>query len=148
MNILIIEDNLYKSDKIRTFMNEIFSDPTITLAHSVSSGIKILNSEKFDLAIIDMSLPTFDKTQGQPPSNPKVFGGLEIAKHIHRKKSKIKYIILTQYKSFAEDDKRYDLTSIKNIFKEKYINNALGCVFYENSSLNWKKEIINILDLE
>ncbi|MFS7195565.1 response regulator [Rahnella inusitata] len=145
MKLLIIEDNEYKSEKIRNFLIEHDKDYYITVTHSYSSAIKSFGEHTFDFAIIDMSLPTFDRVAGEPPGEFRTFGGLDIAKQIHRKKMHLKYIFLTQYDSFADDDKNYSLENIENLAKEKYPINFLGCIYYDNSNVAWKNKILSIL---
>ncbi|WP_318388842.1 hypothetical protein [Enterobacter sp.] len=145
MKILIIEDNEYKTQKIIDFITAEFSYAIISTSRSYSSGIRLLSSEPFDFAIIDMSLPTFDNDVGMPSSEFRTFGGMDIAKFIKRKKLTLQYIFLTQYISFASDDKSYDLANIEKMMLEKYPENYRGCIKYDNSSIVWKDAVKNLM---
>ncbi|RAY88508.1 hypothetical protein DP190_00010 [Enterobacter cloacae] len=145
MNILIIEDNEYKTQKIIDFISSEFPESIISSSRSYSSGVSLLSSESFDFAIIDMSLPTFDKDAGMPSSEFRTFGGMDIAKFIKRKRLTLQYILLTQYISFASDDKSYDLTNIEKMMTDKYPENYRGCIKYDNSSIVWKEAVKELM---
>ncbi len=145
MKIIIIEDNDYKNQKIVDFIHSNFIDAHIDSCKSYSSAIALLNSNKYNFAIIDMSLPTFDKDIGTPSSEFRTFGGMDIAKYIKRKKLNLNFIFLTQYISFAVDDKSYDFANLEKIAMETYPTNFKGCVFYDNSSLEWKERVRSLM---
>ncbi|HCU2401615.1 TPA: hypothetical protein OUK03_004724, partial [Enterobacter hormaechei] len=75
----------------------------------------------------------------------RTFGGMDIAKFIKRKKLTLQYILLTQYISFASDDKSYDLTNIEKMMTDKYPENYRGCIKYDNSSIVWKEAVKELM---
>ena len=147
MNILVIEDNIYKSDKVMVFLRDKFEGVDITLAQSYSSAKKVLTKKVYDFAIIDMTLPSFDRVPGEPAGESRAFGGMDLVKQMQRKKVRIKFLFFTQYKSFAENDKNYTLESIEILTREKYPDDFLGVVYYDNSSVVWKEELMKLMEL-
>lgn len=145
MKILLVEDADYKRDMVYSFINRQFEKSSVTFSKSYSSAVKLLIEENFDLAIIDMSLPTFDKTNGDEGGEFRTYGGLDIARQIKRRKISTKFLFLTQYKSFTGDPKLQQLSDIDALAKDNYHNLYLGLVSYEHNENIWKSNLLEII---
>ena len=60
MKILIIEDSELKRKDIERFLKENFPDADVTTAVSYSSGLRKAYKGKFDVVILDNSLPYYE----------------------------------------------------------------------------------------
>ncbi len=75
IDILLIEDNPADVELIREMMSDM-EKYTFTTADRLSSGLKILRNEAFDVVLLDLGLPdsngidTFSKIQDQAPDLP------------------------------------------------------------------------------
>ena len=82
MSILLIEDNPADRDLIRIFLRGFYPNTyKITTAETLAEGMKLLASDKFEVAIVDLSLP--DST------------GLETFNAVYAKASHTPIIVLT-----------------------------------------------------
>lgn len=140
MKILLIEDNILKREKVVTFIETTFPEAAIESAASYNAGLSLALSEDFTLLILDMSLPTFDKTQNNRGGRFRVFGGREIAQRLKRAGKLTNFVILTGYKDFVEDAEKLTLEQVSE--KLYALSDAfLGVILYESSSSKWKSDI-------
>ncbi len=56
-NILLIEDNIADVELIREMLNEVEGSYALTEAGRLSSGLKILKEDAFDIILLDLELP-------------------------------------------------------------------------------------------
>ncbi len=133
MKVLIVEDDPYKLSHIQKFLTETVELGECVTARSVQSARKQLLSHKFELVILDMSLPTYDIESTESGGRPQNFGGRELLRYIRRKKLDTNCIIVTQYEEFIDDD--LDL-SMKGEFYPVY----RGMVHFDVNR-NWEKKL-------
>lgn len=145
MKILLVEDGDYKSQRVLEYINTTFKNIEVLLACSYSSGVKSLVENKPDLVILDMSLPTFDMTNGQGGGEKRMYGGLDIARQIQRRKVNSPFVFLTQHRDFTENPKLEKLSDIDEEAKSKYGSLYLGYIFYEHAGFEWKDKLKDIL---
>lgn len=145
MNILLVEDGEYKSERVSEFLNNNISDALIDVKGSYSSATKAILSSDYTFAILDMTLPTFDKNNGNDGGDSKTYGGLDLARFIKRKKLNLKFLFLSQYNSFNESAKLSSLDDIDDIASTNYPDLYLGSVFYEHAGFKWKDELMELV---
>lgn len=142
MKILIVEDNIYKRNKIVSFLKSIAKDiGIIDEASSYSSSIELINNNCYDLLILDMSIPSYDIKDKESGGRFRAFGGKDILKHLKRKKMLLPFIIITQYTTFSEHDDNITLDEIKKEIHCKFNDYYLNTIFYDTTSLLWKEEL-------
>ncbi|MBE8599285.1 response regulator, partial [Pseudomonas cyclaminis] len=81
MKILLVEDNHFKREKVLEFLSQI-SEISVSEAASYNRGLSSAGAEKFDLIVLDMSMPTFDRTETERGGRFRVFGGKEIVSRL------------------------------------------------------------------
>lgn len=86
MKILIIEDDKNKLKQVTSFLRKIYINTEIIERYSYNSGIReLLTGSRFDLLLLDMSMPTFDITSVESGGRPKPFAGKEILRKLKKK---------------------------------------------------------------
>lgn len=149
MNLLLIEDNEHKKKKLMDFIHSISSSINIDEANSYTTGLKKSLSGSYDLLILDMSMPTYDKSCNESGGRFRTYGGKEIVRKLKRKNINIPFIIVSQYPKFNENSQTSSLEEIGHILEELSPKNYIKTIFYDTSSSNWKndleKEITNLL---
>ncbi|HIF9079602.1 TPA: response regulator [Photobacterium damselae] len=143
-NILIVEDNAFKRDKIISFLNEEF-DLSIDIAMSFTSGWQELSKKIYDVVILDMSLPTYDITGSDKGGNFRTFGGRELARKMKRRKIMSKKIFITQYDSFSHKEINLSIESLSNVLEKELGDEFLGIVYFDSNSSTWKKILTDLL---
>lgn len=88
MNILVIEDNHSKLRQIKSFIKQIEPDASVHDALSYTAGLRRIYSERWDLLLLDMSLPVYDMSQQETGGDKKSIAGKEIMKRmVYREKN-------------------------------------------------------------
>lgn len=147
IKVLVVEDNEYKRKRICEALesNDVKVKVDVDESYSFTSAWKKISSNNYDLIILDMSLPTFDKNQSEPGGAFRVFGGKELAKKMVKRGIDSKFIFVTQYKSFSDNISSYSFESIKIELIESYKDGCVGFIFYSNTQSDWRDELIMCL---
>ena len=139
--ILLVEDGDYKSKSVLEYLElELYCD-NVDVVVSYSSAVRALATGKYELAIIDMSLPTFDQNQDELNNDFRALGGLDIARQIARRRIQVEFVFLTQYESLSTPDNSMSLQEINKFATEKYPEIFKGAIFYEHSGSQWKEKL-------
>ncbi|MGS4681979.1 hypothetical protein ACKURH_22815 [Enterobacter soli] len=144
MKILLIEDNILKREKIINYINESFTNIEIMSAGSYNIGLSLSLKGDYDLIILDMSLPTFEKTESNRGGRFRVFGGREIAQRLKRAGKLPKFLIVTGYKDFIDDAGKLTIEQVSDHLMEMS-SLFLGVILYESSSSKWKTDLADAI---
>jgi hypothetical protein len=139
--ILLIEDDKKKIDDVKNFFSIYFCDCKLIIKESYQSGLKELIYSDYDLLLLDMSIPTWDKSPIEPGGNFEKFGGYKILKEIVRKGKSIDTILITMFDDFGESDTSITLSQIDKALTEEFQNIYKGYVFYSSKESNWQDEL-------
>jgi len=142
MKILIIEDDPNKLDQLRTLLSQEFPIYIIDVAHSYQSGRAKLESMRPDVAILDMQLPTFDKSPTEDGGRRRSFAGRDLLRQIFRNRLDAAAVIVTQYQAFQEEQESLTLAELKRELEAMKIPNYRGLVYYHPKLNNWKEELV------
>lgn len=118
MQILLIEDNSNKLKQIKRVLTEIYPESNIEEAYSFNSGVRKVYENKWNLIILDMSLPTYDITHTESGGDKKPVAGKNIMKRMLNRKIIVPVVIITQFETF--DDDRISLNSLNAEFKDGF----------------------------
>lgn len=140
-NVIVIEDDFKKKEDIRNFLKSDLLINNIVIKESYQSGLRELIKNKFDLLLLDMSIPTWDKSIDEPGGNFEKFGGYKILKEITRKKKQIKTILITMFDDFGESDTSITLNQLDNLLKTEFPDIYIGAVYYNTREEKWKADL-------
>jgi CheY-like chemotaxis protein len=146
MDILLIEDDQHKARQIEAFLAKRDTSMRVTLTSSVNSGMRALAENKFNLVLMDMSLPTFDIKPGEPGGRPQGFGGLEVLRFMERKALHVPVIVVTQFDKFGSGPDEMDLLSLEKVLREEHPNIFRRLIFFNNASESWKGALANAVE--
>jgi len=141
MNLLLIEDNDLKKEKILAFIFESFPDINVTTASSYNTAMTLALDNVYDLMILDMSIPTYEKNENNRGGRFRVFGGREIAQRLKKMKKLPNFLVLTGYKDFKNDIEKITFEQLAEIMS-KIDHSFLGMIHYESASSKWKSETL------
>lgn len=142
MQILLIEDNSNKLKQIKRVLTEIYPESNIEEAYSFNSGVRKVYENKWNLIILDMSLPTYDITHTESGGDKKPVAGKNIMKRMLNRKIIVPVVIITQFETF--DDDRISLNPLNAEFQDGFKEIWKGTVFYGND--DWSIDLKEILD--
>lgn len=143
--ILLIEDSDHKRVRVLSFLRENFSGLLISEANSFNGGCKAVEREEYDIVLMDMSLPTYDRSATDSGGKFRALGGREIARKIIRRKKCTKIVFLTQYDSFSDEIHSLNLRMLDSELKRECGDNYAGLIYYDSSKSSWKDELGRIL---
>jgi DNA-binding NarL/FixJ family response regulator len=140
-NILLIEDDHKKMDDIKSFVESKFPDMQLTIKQSYQSGLRTIIQDKFDLLLLDMSLPTWKSIELEDMGSFEKFGGVNIMKEMQRRKIIVKTILITMFDDFGEGDSSITLPQIDEYLRSDFSNFYLGYIFYNSRSTDWTEKL-------
>lgn len=124
------------------------SDFLVNVQHagSFTSGYRRMTSDdQFGLVLMDMSLPTYDKSSSESGGRFRTLGGREVARKAYRKGVSTPVLFVTQYNAFSEGDVSHTLDTLDGELKSEFGNRYHGIVQYDSSQLMWRKKISDVL---
>lgn len=146
MNILIIEDNILKREKIEEFISLKY-DCSFSCAGSYNSGLKLALSGGFDFMILDMSMPTFDRTDLSHGGRFRTLAGHEIALRLAKQKRLMPFLVLTGYTDFSVNSQSWSIERIDNELRSISIEYK-GCIIFDAVDSVWQDRLSEIIDKE
>jgi ActR/RegA family two-component response regulator len=144
---LIVEDDQFKMEGIRSHLFDIFKDRIETSeCQALASATALLSSQKFHLAIIDMSIHSHEPEAGAGSPFPLSSGGLDVLFEINYTQNETHCIILTQYPDIDVDSLPIPVDLAKQEILDKFDIEVAGCVRYLENDNQWKENITLILE--
>lgn len=143
--LLFIEDNTHKRAKIIEFLKSLPMSIEIHEAHSYTSGCQQLDAGKFDFALVDISLPTYDRTALEAGGRFRAFAGREIARRIIRQGGVNKIVFITQYSSFSEKGNSYSFEELRSLLSSECGRLFGDLIFFDSSHSAWKDALAHQL---
>jgi len=146
MRILLVEDDPHKKESILSFIEQELSDFEIDEAYSFNGACKLIETVTYDLALLDMSLPTFDRSARDSGGQFRTFGGREIGRKLVRRRGMTRVVFVTQYSSFSNRGKPVSIESLGETLRNELGPNFLGIVFYDSSKDAWRHDLSSVLE--
>jgi len=143
MNILVIEDNLLKREKIVSFLVENFA-ASITEAASYNSGLTAAMSANFDFLVLDMSMPTFERSDSTQGGRFRSIAGKEIANKLKKLGKLPPFVVLTGYKDFSVKSENLSLDQIHDLLTT-IGDNYKGCILFNSAETHWQEKLKEII---
>jgi DNA-binding NarL/FixJ family response regulator len=144
--IILIEDDKKKIDDLIDFFKQSYNYSNLIVKQSYQSGMRELLSGKYDLLLLDMSIPTWDKSSSEPGGNYEKFGGYTILKELARKKRNIPTILITMFDDFGESDTSITLTQLNDALSAEFPTDFIGSVFYSSIGVKWRDNLKALLN--
>lgn len=141
MKILLVEDEDPKRKNILIALKRVVENPSVTEARSVTSALKELRSTRYDLILLDMSLPSFDIGPGEGGGRPQGFGGTELLRSMDRLKLSIPAIVITAYDQFSSGGASISLEALSKTLLETHPGIFKGLVFYNSVVASWAEDL-------
>lgn len=143
MKILIIEDDINKLTALSTFLSQ-YHEIKFNHQTSYNSGLKALIAEKYDLLLLDMSMPIYDVTVRESGGRPLPLAGRDILFQLRRRKICLKSIVITQY----EDFDGLSLQDLDLELQREFPDIYIGFVYYNITQDGWKEKLSVLLKEE
>lgn len=145
LSILLVEDNEYKRQKIMENIAEFSSSIVVDEAYSFTSGSKKVLENSYDLVVLDIGLPTYDRTSTETGGRNRMFGGREIARKLLRRHSNVEILFITQYDAFSEGGVSLSFKELRELLVSECGNNFVDLIYYDGSKTTWKDQLVKAL---
>lgn len=141
MKLLLVEDEAPKRVNILQTLTEIAPAAQIVEAYSVTSALRRLREETFDLVLLDMSLPSFDVRPGESGGRPQGFGGIEVLRSMDRMSLQVPVVVVTAYEAFPSGEAQITLDALSADLTKAHPRTFRGLVFYNSVFSNWSSDL-------
>lgn len=145
-DILIVEDSDSKLESIRGVLTRGFPLSSIRDARSVKSAIDALSLLP-DIAVVDMSLPTYDIEEKEKGGSPRPFGGIEVFEHLARYDVALPVLVVTSYSALTDGNQSMDVKELSDRLSEEFPECFLGAVYFDSAYSAWEGEILRFMNM-
>ncbi len=137
MKILLVEDDEDKREDLSSFICEKLTT-NLRIARSIQSGKKALKDEKYDLILLDMTIPTFDVSPQEQGGRTQPFGGRMLLSEMTRQRIETKVIVVTQFDLFGKGEEEITLHELDMQLKDSFPKIYFGAIHFSVSITGWK----------
>jgi CheY-like chemotaxis protein len=139
MKILYVEDDPTKVKQVLKFLKENVPGCNLTIRNSYTSGVLEIRSNKFDLILLDMSLPLYDILDCDPDESNdfETFAGIDILEEMKRIRNSTNVIIITAFDVLGDNENRVNLKQLDDRMSKEYTPFYKGIIHYNTFSLEW-----------
>lgn len=146
MKLLIVEDEEPKREAILNAASGRFEWSEIKTANSVRSAIQSIRQQRPDLLLLDMSLPTFDISAGEPGGRPQGEGGIEVLRFLEMSEIDVPTVVVTGYDAFRKKDgQRIGFERLGAELRKDFPNFFKGLVHFDPIRGVWANELYDIV---
>lgn len=144
MKILYVEDEEVKAKEVLDVLN---NKGIIDFRKSLNSGLAAIQEKNFDLILLDMSLPLYDYSSVDENENDfETFAGIDILEELDRKGRNDKVGIITAFDILGEGENEITMVQLDDKLQEEYKDVYLGLIYYDSSSLEWRRSLQKLLE--
>lgn len=140
MKILAIEDDKIKIDELRL----LIGNEDLVIRESFQSGLSELRNNIYDLLILDMTIPLWDRENNDISQHYEQLGGEKLLREMQRKKLHLPTILFTMFDKFSLENEIITFDQINEKYKSKY-HFYVGGIFYDSIQDNWKEELLSLI---
>jgi DNA-binding response OmpR family regulator len=141
MNAYLIEDDPLKASALRSFFAVNFPSIQIRTLGSFQSGMRAIEEQKPDLVLLDMTLPTFDRSPNAREGRLRPLGGYDVMRKMRRRGLTAPVMVVTQLEAFGEGDKQVSLAEMTRRCESEFPGMFLGSVYYHPTSSDWTRTL-------
>ncbi|MGT2502567.1 response regulator [Bradyrhizobium guangxiense] len=146
MNVLIIEDETQKAERVSGVVRAAVPDAEIRVCRSYQSGLRFLEQEShINLVILDVSLPTFDPDPELRHGRPRPLGGYDLMRKMKRKNRTPPVVILTALENFGSATQQYSFEQLSAKCSEEFPENFKGAIYYSQSRTTWRDQLTDVI---
>ncbi len=144
MDILYVEDEEVKAKEVLASLDE---RNNVDFRKSLSGGLCAIQEKQYDLVLLDMSLPLYDyDSEDEDENDFETFAGIDILEELIRKSRNDKVVIITAFDILGEGENEITMLQLNENLQEEYNEIYLGLIYYDSSSLEWRRSLQKILE--
>lgn len=144
--ILIIEDDEFKANNIRSFILSYYNSHTAEVVSSLVEAIDAIDRYIYALIIIDMSIPSHPLKIGEGSPVSLLTGGIDVLLELNSLERQDPCVIITQYPDIEISGEFYSVIQAKDAIKNKLDCTVLSCIQYKEGDDEWKKYLKQVTE--
>lgn len=141
MKVLLVEDDEHKRNNVDSCLRSIQHDIKVDYGYSVESGVQKAVDNKYDLLLLDMTIPNFDQSNGSSGGRSFKKGGELVVEELLDEEVDFRCAVITQYETFNNET----IDQISDRLSAMCGDNYFGYVMYSTMNEDWKKELKNLI---
>jgi CheY-like chemotaxis protein len=145
VRVLLIEDEVPKQEHILSALKELRPLARVRVARSLKSAIEEIVSDRPNLVLLDMSLPTFDIGPKESGGRPQNFGGVEVLRYMELYDLHFPTVVITAYEAFSKGGKPVDHDSLHNQLLQDHPSSYKGLIYYNSLFSEWRRELADLI---
>jgi CheY-like chemotaxis protein len=145
VRVLIVEDDENKRLQVVSYLREEFDGVDVVERRSYQSGLKEILDTSYDAILLDMTMPTYDKSFTEPGGRPRPFAGKDILTQMSHRKMSTPVIVVTGFETFGEGNSAIALGELKRQLQTQFPALYKGTVYYNVSQSQWKYDLKSAL---
>ncbi len=144
MNILIVEDDSEKAEKLQQFMVENYDVKEVSVARSFKTGLKAALTQSIDFMLLDMTMTNYDRSIDEEGGRPHHFAGREILRQLLREDIHFPVVVVTHFGRFGEEAEEVTLSELQIELAARFPD-YLGTVHYRSNVEDWKDQLQSLI---
>lgn len=146
ISVLIVEDDAYKLEALSEIISSTVEICSTDPCRSVQSAVTAVAAHRYDIIILDMSLPSHDLEKGSMLGIPRLSGGIEVLFELDYIGAKADVVIVTQYPEIEMSGELVPLCEVAAFVKREYGIAITACIYYDSDSTDWKIQIADAIN--
>lgn len=143
MRVLLVEDDDFKKDRLLEVIHKFTSD--VDIATSVHSAIQFVNSNVYNLVVLDMALPSHGAQPGGGPTSSMLSGGVEVIAQISYVAAECSVVIVTQYPEIELDGRMLSHRKAVQKLRTEFGIDITDVIKYAHETSDWAGRLREIL---
>ncbi len=145
MNLLLVEDDKFKSNIIQSAISTSIPDSEVTLCSDVQAAVANIQKNTYDFVLLDMALPSHQLLRGQGPPASLPSGGIEIILELSFLNRRDPIIVITQYYDIDIEGEPIEVGKAKQKIQSEYGANVAACILFNPDDDAWSKLLISTI---
>lgn len=145
MKVLIVEDNAEKCRHLVDYLRDELKISDVSIRQSYRNGLAEIKESKPEVVLLDMSMPTYDRTGSERGGRMRVYAGRDILREIRRLGLPSRAVIVTMFESFKEEGQERTLKQLQKELEADFPDTYLGIVYYHASRSDWRQGLKQLL---
>jgi CheY-like chemotaxis protein len=129
-----------------SFLERNFNKFNVTVARSLNTAVKEVDQVKFDVILLDMSLPTFDGGKTVVASGrQQTLGGRDMLRYLWELEIQTPVKVITGFREYPENVDVIVLDDLHAELTREFPENYTGHIYFTHSNDTWKAELAEFL---
>jgi DNA-binding NarL/FixJ family response regulator len=145
MLIYLIEDDALKADSLRSFLLDHYQNSNVIIFRSYQTGLSAIKEIPPDLIILDMTLPTYDRTPNGRTGRLRPLGGYDLLRKVKLYGIETSIVVVTMLETFGEGNESISYADMTQRCADEFKDHFVGSVHFQLSNSHWRTELTNLL---